>query len=87
MMIYKVNVLDAKNRIVRRFGWLYNEESNNLKKNVEKYLFEHEEIEKNCCSGWKKITNGYTAIFWDCFNLHMKYTSSIDTKKKIRTVE
>ena len=46
-MIYKVNILDAKTGIVGRFGWLYNEESNNLKKNVEKYLFEHEEIEKN----------------------------------------
>lgn len=53
-MIYKVNVLDAKTGIVGRFSWFYNEESNNLRKNVEKYLFEHEEIEKNCCSGWKK---------------------------------
>ena len=51
MMIYKVNVLDAKTGIVGRFSWFYNEESNNLRKNVEKYLFEHEEIEKNCCSG------------------------------------
>ena len=84
-MIYKVNVLDAKTGIVGRFSWLYNEESNNLRKNVEKYLFEHEEIEKNCCSGWKKVSNSYTAIFWDCFNL--KYFVSIDTKKKIITVE
>ena len=42
-------------------------------------VIEHEEIEKNCCSGWKKITNGYTAIFWDCFNFHLKYFVSIQT--------
>ena len=87
MTIYKVNILDAKTGIVGRFGWFYNKESNRLKKNLEKYLFEHEEIEKDWRSGWKKIPNGYTAIFWDSFNFSLKYSVSIDTKKKIVTVE
>lgn len=87
MTIYRVNILDAKTGIVGRFSWFYNKESNKLKKNLEKYLFEHEEIEKDWRSGWKKIPNGYTTIFWDSFNFDLKYSVSIDTKKKIVIVE
>ena len=87
MTIYRVNILDVKTEIVGRFGWFYNKESNKLKKNLEKYLFEHEEIEKDWRSGWKKIPNGYTTIFWDSFNFSLKYSVSIDTKKKIVIVE
>lgn len=35
----------------------------------------------------EKIPNGYTAIFWDSFNFDLKYSVSIDTKKKIVIVE
>lgn len=87
MTIYRVNILDVKTGIVGRFGWFYNKESNKLKKNLEKYLFEHEEIEKDWRSSWKKIPNGYTTIFWDSFNFSLKYSVSIDTKKKIVIVE
>lgn len=55
MTIYKVNIIDVKTGIVGRFSWFYNKESNKLKKNLEKYLFEHEEIEKDWRSGWKKF--------------------------------